>query len=93
MAHAFLVTPAEAQALADVRGYASAGRIEVEPHAIQRMRARGVRFEDLQRALTGATACRAEPKDRWRVEGRDRDGDDLAVIAVLEDGVVVVTLF
>jgi hypothetical protein len=88
------VTSAEAQALADVRGYASAGRIALaEPHVPKRMRERGVRFEDLRCALTGATACHAEPKERWRVDGRDRDGDDLTVVVVLEDGVLVVTLF
>jgi hypothetical protein len=30
---------------------------------------------------------------RWRVEGEDLDGDELTVVVVIEDGVVVVTLY
>ena len=87
------MTPAEAQALADIRGYALAGRIELSPHAEERMRERHVTYEDLRCALTGATNCRARPEDRWRVEGSDSEGDELSVVVVIEDGVVVVTLF
>ena len=87
------MTQAEAQALADVRGYALANRIEYGPHAWQRMRERGVFREDVRNALTTAQSCQAEPDDRWKVPGVDTAGDDLTVIVVLEDGVVVVTLF
>lgn len=85
------MTPAEA--LRDIRGYALAGRIEVVPHASRRMRERGVIFDDLRHALTTATACKAEPKDRWKVDSTDAEGDALSVVVTLEDGVVVVTLF
>ena len=88
-----LVTGAEAQALADIRGYALAGRIEVVPHAGRRMRERGVYFEDLRHALANAAVCHTEAKGRWKVPGKDEAGDDLTVIVVLEDGVVVVTLY
>ncbi len=92
-AHTPLVIPAEAQALADVRGYALANRIDYAPHAWQRMRERGAKREDVREALATATVCHAEPKERWRVEGRDKDGDAMAAIVVFEDGVLVVTLF
>lgn len=85
------MTPAEA--LQDIRGYALAGRIEVVPHASRRMRERGVIVDDLWHALTTATACKAEPEERWRVDSTDLEGDALAVVVALEDGVVVVTLF
>ena len=87
------MTQDEAQALADIRGYALAGRIEVVPHAGRRMRERGVYFEDLRHALASALVCHAEPGDRWRVPSKDEVGDDLTVVVVFEDGVVVVTLF
>lgn len=76
-----------------MRGYALANRIEFGPHARQRLRERGAEREDVRAALVSATVCHAEPRGRWRVEGRDRDGDDLTAIVVIEDGVVVVTLF
>jgi len=87
------VTPAESRALADVRAFASVGRIEVSPHAARRMRERNVIWEDVQCALAGAKCCRAEPSDRWRIDGLDTAGDELVAIVVLEDGVVVVTVF
>jgi hypothetical protein len=87
------VTSAEAQALGDVRGYALANRIEYAPHARLRMRERHVSREDVRSALVTAMSCQAEPDERWKVPGVDTFGDDLAVIVVIEDGVVVVTLF
>lgn len=57
------------------------------------MRKRGAVFADVRHALATATSCRVEPPDRWRVDGRDCEGDVLTVIVVLEDGVVVVTVF
>ena len=85
------MTPAEA--LADVRGYASANRIRVDAHALQRMRERGVAFRDLRHARANATKCTPGDENRWRVEGPDLAGDDVTAIVVLEDGVVVVTVF
>jgi len=85
------VTPDEA--LRDIRGYAATGRMRIEAHARQRMRERNVRYADLAHALSNASACALQPNGRWRVEGADPDGDDLTAIVVLEDGLVVVTLF
>jgi len=87
------VSPAEAQALADVRGFALANRIEYGRHARERMQQRGAGREDVRHALVTATSCEARPEDRWKVAGVDTAGDELTAIVVLEDGVVVVTLF
>ena len=83
----------EAQALANVRGYASAGRVRFSKHAWLRMYERNATEMDVLHALATAQSCRAAPEERWRVEGKDRDGDDLTVVVVLENGVLVVTLF
>jgi hypothetical protein len=82
-----------AQALAAIRGYATAGRYVITVHAARRMRERGCTDRDVRRALSLASACTLQPDDHWRVSGPDLDGDDLVCIVVFEDGVVVVTLF
>jgi hypothetical protein len=87
------MTRAERATLQTIRGLASAGRIVVSGHAWQRMAERRVRLADLRAALVGATSCRAEPSERWRVQGPDLDGDDVTVMVVLEGDVVVVTVF
>ncbi len=84
----------EAQALADIQGLASAGRIVVSRHADQRMDERGATFDDVREALVTATSCRIEPASRWKVEGGcDCDGDELTLVVTIELAVVVVTLF
>ena len=85
------MTPAEA--LQDIRGFAAAGRIRIEPHARQRMKERGARFSDVEHALVNAARCALQENGRWRVDGRDLDGDDITLVVVIEAGVVVVTLF
>lgn len=82
-----------AEALKEVRGYAAAGRYFVSGHALERMRARSVQEADLRHALTKATRCASAPPDRWKVTGPDLDGDDLTVVVVIDDGVLVVTVF
>lgn len=86
------MTPAEA--LADIRGYAAANRIRVTGHASLRMQQRRADFGDVRSALMTATACRAQANGAWHVEGGvDRDGDGLTVVAAIEQGVVVITVF
>jgi len=82
-----------AEALADVRGYAQAGRIQFWHHAERRMEERGVFYRDVQSALQNAVRCSALPEERWKVWGPDASGDELTLVVLLEDGVVVVTLF
>ena len=83
----------ERAALRDIRGYASANRIEYAPHALLRMRQRNVRGVDVETALKAARICFAQPNGRYKVTGPDFDGDDLDLVVIIEDGVLVVTLF
>ena len=86
------MTPAEA--IAQVRGYAAANRIQIGPHAKTRMGQRGVTYRDLRNALEHATRCvAAEQPGRWRVTGPDLDAEELTTVVVIHDGVVVVTVF
>jgi hypothetical protein len=85
------VTPAEA--LADIRGYARAGRVEFTEHVVLRARQRRVRIGEMVTALTYAHGCHQEKDEKWRALCRDRDGDLLELIVVIEDGLLVVTLF
>jgi len=43
--------------------------------------------------LVGASRCTMQANGRLRVHGIDRDGEALDAIVVIEDGVIVVTLF
>ncbi len=86
-----MVTPA--QALADIRGYARAGRVEFTSHALLRARQRRVRVSEVVTALAYASACSLEEGEKWRAACHDADGDPLAIVVVIEDGLLVVTLF
>jgi len=81
------------QALANIRGYASADRIEYTSHARLRMSQRVVSFADVRHALMKARGCREQDAGTWKVEGVDRSGEELTVIVALEGTVVVVTVF
>ncbi len=85
-----LVTAAEA--LADIRGYATAGRVEFTSHARVRLRQRHLRRDEVESALTQAHGCQPESGDRWRALCLDEDGP-LDVVVVIEDGLLVVTVF
>jgi hypothetical protein len=43
--------------------------------------------------LTRARGCVEQDHGRWRVVGDDLGGEELTAVVVLEDGVLVVTLF
>jgi hypothetical protein len=79
--------------LQQVRGLARANRIVLSAHAAERMRSRRVQYGDVRHALVHAMRASPSEGDRWRVEGPDLDGDDLSVVLVLEDGIIVVTVF
>ena len=84
----------EVERLAVVREYTLAGRWEVEVgHGVPRMRERGASFQDLRHGLLVATACAVQPNGRWRLATVDLDGDELTLIVLVEDGVLVITLF
>ncbi len=88
------MTPAEEAALGDIRGYAAANRIRLTQHARKRMVERGTRFHELRSILMAAPSCSAlATTERWRVHGVDEDGDALEVIVVIQDGLMIITLF
>lgn len=60
------------------------------------MKQRAVTYRHLRHALASAyecVACTPAALDRWRVAGRDLDGDELAAVVAIEDGLIVVTVF
>lgn len=84
------VTPDEA--LEAVRGLAGAGRVRLSKHARARMALRNVSRNDIMSALERATDCLAY-EDGWRVSGPDLDGETLRCGVVIDDGVIVITVF
>jgi hypothetical protein len=87
------MTPAEEAVLADIRGYAAANRIQLTAHARQRMVERRTRYQELRSILMNAPSCSALVAERWRVHGVDCDGDGLDIIVVIQDGLIIITLF
>ena len=85
------------EALRDIRGYAAADRVVLSNHAWHRMAERGARRVDVVHSLSNATSCQAgevkHGQQRWRATGPDVDGDEMRCVVVIEDGVLVVTMF
>jgi hypothetical protein len=55
---------------------------------------RGAARGDVKNALVTGTTCVPEGHAKWRVSGGDDlESEPLTVVVVLEDGVLVVTLF
>jgi hypothetical protein len=84
-----------AQALADIRGYASANRIRFTTHARAEMKECGAEPEDVQHALANATACVAsvDGLGRWEATGPDWSGGKLTCVVVIDDGDLVITVW
>jgi hypothetical protein len=87
------MTIAERAALEGICGLAGANRVRFTRHAEERMCQRRISASDVYCALRTATGCRAQKDGDWKVRGLDRTGDELTAIVVLEDEVVVVTVF
>lgn len=69
-------------------------------HAREQMAERGIEAAQIERVLRTGSLAAVEPdirtgQDRYRVEGRDRDGRDLTVVVALapRDRVTVITAF
>lgn len=77
------------ETLADVRGFAAAGRIVVTSHAERRMEERGAASADVRHALVNATGCTAASGGGWKVHGPDLDGAELVLVVLLEGLIVV----
>lgn len=86
------------QALVLIRGYAAANRVEISGHAMLRLRQRGGRPADAVHALAHGARCVDQRADHgragdWRVDGPDLEGDELTCVVVIEDDVIVLTVF
>lgn len=83
----------ETELLEKIRRLAAIYRVVFTRHARLRMGERTVSREDVRKVL--CEAARADPLDghKRRISGQDLDGDDLTVIAVVDDDVIVVTVF
>ena len=75
-----------------IRGFALANRIRYSGHSRKRMRERGVRDQDVRRALCNLRKWSQETSEKWLVTGPDLDGDDLTMVLVIDDGVLIVTV-
>jgi hypothetical protein len=87
------MSPAEMDALRDIRGYAGANRIFLTRHARRRMGERGATYEDIRHALMTAESCTAQTDGTYEVPSTDLDEEELTCIVALDDGDVIVTLF
>ncbi len=84
----------EVDALAQIRGLARAGRVRFTWHAVDEAKQAGASELDVMNALCKAASCRHQPSnDRWKVKGPDLMDDELVVIVVIQDELVVVTVW
>lgn len=83
------------QALAFVHRAANGNQVNFSSHALARMHQRGATRRDVTHALTTATSARWQADhESWLIEeGVDLDGDELSVACVIENGVLVVTIY
>jgi hypothetical protein len=83
-------------ALRVVRGLARANRIRLTAHGEREAAECGATREDLRCALVNTRSIRASGPHRasdWTVTGPDVDGDDLELALIIEDGLLIVTVF
>ena len=50
-------------------------------------------MNDIRQAIEKHTSALSQPGGTWKLLGPDLDGDELTVVACLDDAVVVVTIF
>lgn len=81
------------EALAMVKRAALTHQLEIRTHARQRMKERGIRLADVEYACLSAPEAVLQSNERWCLKGQDLDGEALTVIATIEAGVIVVTVF
>jgi hypothetical protein len=84
------LTPTEA--LAEINRAGTQGNFRTSRHAVQRMRERRVKWEDIKHGLMMANSCQPQPEDRWLVPTKDFDEEAFVIIVAIDDGVLVVTV-
>jgi len=85
-----------AEALRVIRGLARANRFRLTTHAAREAVEYGATRDDIRYALSNAKSVRASGRGRasdWTAVGPDKEGDDLQVALILEDGVLVITVY
>jgi len=85
-----------AEALRVIRGLAKVNRVRFTAHAAREAVECGATRDDVRRALANAKSVRASGRGRasdWTVLGPDAEGDDLEVAVILEDGILVITVY
>lgn len=85
-----------AEALRVVRGLGRANRFRLTAHAEREAGECGASREHIRCALIHAKSIRASGPRRasdWTVVGPDLDGDDLEIALIIEDGLLVVTVY
>ena len=83
-------------ALRAIRGFAKANRIRLTAHADREAAECGATRGDIRRALVNAKGIRASGLGRasdWTVAGPDLDGDDLELALIIEDGLLIITVY
>jgi hypothetical protein len=85
-----------AEALRVVRGLARANRIRLTAHAAREAVECGATRDDIRCALADAKRIRASGRGRasdWTAVGSDKSGDDLEVALILDEGILVITVY
>ena len=84
------------EALRAVRGLARANRIRLTAHAEREAAECGASRGHIRCALVNARSVRASGPGRvsdWTVTGPDLDGDDLEIALIIQDGLLVITVY
>jgi hypothetical protein len=85
-----------AEAVGAIRGLARANRIRLTAHAEREAAECGATPEDIRFALVNAQSIRASGPGRasdWTVAGPDLDGDELEVALIIQDGLLIITVY
>jgi len=84
------------EALRRIRGLGKANRFRLTAHAYQEAAACGATRAHIRCALANAKSVRPSGEGRasdWAVLGPDLDGDDLELALIIEDGLLIITVY
>jgi hypothetical protein len=84
------------EALRAIRGLAKANRFRLTAHADREAAECGATRAHIQCALAKAKSIRPSGESRasdWTVAGPDLDGDDLELALIIEDGLLIITVY
>jgi len=84
------------EALRVIQGLAKANRIRLTAHADREAAEAGATRGDIRCALANATNIRRSGPGRasdWTVAGPDLEGDELQLALIIEDGLLIITVY